>query len=167
MASITRSGSSPRVRGKVKAARPMPVYSGIIPAGAGKSTSTSLRRTSPEDHPRGCGEKRQDTGAHGRALGSSPRVRGKVSALPFRAYALRIIPAGAGKSRRDRHQGQDRQDHPRGCGEKRSAKRSLSAAVGSSPRVRGKGSDITATRGAVGIIPAGAGKRGRSRCCRC
>ena len=91
-------GSSPRVRGKAAYVARYCLKKGIIPAGAGKSTSKRNNRTSLRDHPRGCGEKKNGRPHHHAILGSSPRVRGKeYGATPSRE-GRRIIPAGAGKS---------------------------------------------------------------------
>ena len=111
-------GSSPRVRGKGlvlcacrrelgiipagagKSARPHPGVQavGIIPAGAGKSRSDRDGELYLWDHPRGCGEKKEEPDTVPVAEGSSPRVRGKGGVDLGQATALRIIPAGAGKS---------------------------------------------------------------------
>ena len=126
------------MRGKaISRSRPAP-RPRIIPAGAGKRI-LRLRAAGPaRDHPRGCGEKllRLEVARH--EEGSSPRVRGKEPIERISVTATRIIPAGAGKSRRGRSQS--------------------ACASGSSPRVRGKA--VVASRGVwwPGIIPAGAGK---------
>ena len=77
------------------------------------------------------------------AVGSSPRVRGEVSAGNTLTKTPGIIPAGAGRRPRWRRAWRPPWDHPRGCGEKRLA-----------PGRRGW---------SVGIIPAGAGRRRRPR----
>ena len=50
-------------------------------------------------------------------------------------------------------------DHPRVCGEKRAAHSTLSAALGSPPRMRGKEGGADPGRTEPGITPAYAGKR--------
>ena len=156
---MTSLGSSPRVRGKVP--DPSTVSSGgrIIPAGAGKSPSTSSTGWPARDHPRGCGEKRAAVLTWQRAKGSSPRVRGKGWATGASGTSGRIIPAGAGKRDHARGLAPAAGDHPRGCGEKVEAVACLDVHPGSSPRVRGKAG--AGRRGGLlaGIIPAGAGKR--------
>ena len=132
------AGSSPRVRGKGQnALRRFAVY-GIIPAGAGKSSFSHPSLSSFQDHPRGCGEKRKCEEMGIAIKGSSPRVRGKVFALRQNTLRNGIIPAGAGKSRKNRAVCGGRQDHPRGCGEKALSPRFPPPPLGSSPRVRGK-----------------------------
>ena len=151
-------GSSPRVRGKVKARAVKDERSGIIPAGAGKRALPPLGLWSRGDHPRGCGEKCvQDTGATAEK-GSSPRVRGKDRSNCRRRAGGRIIPAGAGKSGSRLCYRARSGDHPRGCGEKRNGLEDERLGEGSSPRVRGKGLGSHDERPEAGIIPAGAGK---------
>ena len=152
-------GSSPRVRGKGCKLRRAGSILGIIPAGAGKRGYSSARRSSPRDHPRGCGEKRRRRGRRPPRPGSSPRVRGKDLNRRERRALVGIIPAGAGKRKPCRRKPGRGRDHPRGCGEKLTAARPPSPSLGSSPRVRGKGVFVGGHVGEGGIIPAGAGKR--------
>ena len=112
------SGSSPRVRGKGKNSASRLGLSGIIPAGAGKSLASFVGQITPQDHPRGCGEKRLDDEEDILPEGSSPRVRGKAFLILSRKSASRIIPAGAGKRLFRRSYRDCKKDHPRGCGEK-------------------------------------------------
>ena len=152
-------GSSPRVRGKAYHFGTCYYMGGIIPAGAGKRACGAVPRLPRRDHPRGCGEKGSVGGPWRRALGSSPRVRGKVKMAAVALCVLGIIPAGAGKSRGPHAPSRGGQDHPRGCGEKLHFGGGCKHFLGSSPRVRGK---VTVWgRGVAlgGIIPAGAGKR--------
>ena len=136
---------------------------GIIPAGAGKSASAGRCWARGRDHPRGCGEKRRDAqNGHGHG-GSSPRVRGKEITLAGEDKPRGIIPAGAGKRNMVRNRTMESEDHPRGCGEKPPSSSAKSATLGSSPRVRGKAAYDWRTALRLGIIPAGAGKRRRSR----
>ena len=88
-------------------------------------------------------------------------MRGKVSALPGRAYGLRITPAYAGKSQ---FCGLDKNrfwDHPRVCGEKPREARNICLDRGSPPRMRGKDSVVDGLQCVHGITPAYAGKRVR------
>ena len=156
---VAVSGSSPRVRGKALGRGRDGGALGIIPAGAGKRSAKKRVAVDALNHPRGCGEKMAPHGALGCLAGSSPRVRGK--ALPPRRQPpfCRIIPAGAGKSRRMRRTAPSLPDHPRGCGEKVPAWVQQAACLGSSPRVRGKVLWCAVRDLLRGIIPAGAGKR--------
>ena len=94
-----RTGSSPRVRGKVTLPGAAATPTGIIPAGAGKRGLPSWRACQGWDHPRGCGEKLSAHVASVAEQGSSPRVRGKGWRDPSFEWMDGIIPAGAGKSR--------------------------------------------------------------------
>ena len=93
-------GSPPRVRGKACSA-PLRVWAaGITPACAGKRALLLAGTGAQEDHPRVCGEKAMAPPRWATAMGSPPRVRGKVSIFFFYSYFCRITPACAGKSRR-------------------------------------------------------------------
>ena len=151
-------GSSPRVRGKVISPAAAPVPDGIIPAGAGKSQAASVSGANIGDHPRGCGEKFDFIEQLHTRKGSSPRVRGKACSAGQGRLRVGIIPAGAGKSHGVRRRGSSSWDHPRGCGEKSSPSVGVACRLGSSPRVRGKGSGDGGDHADSGIIPAGAGK---------
>ena len=104
-----------------------------------------------------CGENRLTLVARGRAFGSSPRVRGKqVRHRPPRRR--RLIPACAGKTLRLMHLHSGVPAHPRVCGENHSTPCRRGAARGSSPRVRGKHTEVMAGAYVPGLIPARAGK---------
>ena len=146
------------MRGEVPPLRLCTIRTGIIPAGAGRSATSSQDVRAKRDHPRGCGEKLMAAAHPGWCRGSSPRVRGE-GVKPLRPSGRKgIIPAGAGKSvKRDSHQAILR-DHPRGCGEKFDLDDAPSVREGSSPRVRGKAPFLLLPFRSAGIIPAGAGK---------
>ena len=111
-------GSPPRVRGKVS-----PIYgsrggAGITPACAGKSCWKKSTINHYGDHPRVCGEKSAGAYQGAAALGSPPRVRGKVPAMQDIWSSIRITPACAGKSSPNHVFFPVLGDHPRVCGEK-------------------------------------------------
>ena len=91
--------------------------------------------------------------------GSPPRVRGKVSGYLPGVKAAGITPAGAGKRYFENTCFFDRQDHPRGCGEKFLTTAAVVDDPGSPPRVRGKVLVVQDQVWNRGITPAGAGKR--------
>ena len=68
------------------------------------------------DHPRGCGAHHYLEVAGCTCEGSSPRVRGSLSALFLVILSHGIIPAGAGLTRRVFARARLEGDHPRGCG---------------------------------------------------
>ena len=72
------SGSPPRVRGKGGRTGSSGRYTGITPAYAGKSDKHQRARSWLGDYPRVCGEKSHSFPLAVAALGSPPRVRGKV-----------------------------------------------------------------------------------------
>ena len=85
-------------------------------------------------------------------------MRGKE--VPENTYQLkhRITPAYAGKRFCVRWNIGNFRDHPRVCGEKMYGLLGASFALGSPPRMRGKGIKQCYARVAVGITPAYAGK---------
>ena len=75
---IERLGSPPRMRGKPDDRTVIIGTNGITPADAGKTVL--LRKSNPQgqDHPRGCGENNAGEILFAVALGSPPRMRGKL-----------------------------------------------------------------------------------------
>ena len=134
------------------------ISKGIIPAGAGKRGTTKADWPKNGDHPRGCGEKLNFLRVLNSQVGSSPRVRGKVTLAAIPGALQRIIPAGAGKSPAAGSPGRRGGDHPRGCGEKLETRAQPVTSMGSSPRVRGKERICRLWNLFPRIIPAGAGK---------
>ena len=71
---------------------------GITPAYAGKSFFSSYIDVCERDHPRVCGEKRDECYWQIDRAGSPPRMRGKGCVLAHHGMPDRITPAYAGKS---------------------------------------------------------------------
>ena len=138
--------------------------SGIIPAYAGNTPDTLNSSSGYWDHPRVCGEHWNWGDVALRTAGSSPRMRGTPYLLFQVIQGFGIIPAYAGNTRPCRKHPKRRRDHPRVCGEHHLADLGLDAALGSSPRMRGTLSALTAAVRQVGIIPAYAGNTHRSHC---
>ena len=130
----------------------------ITPACAGKSYSTTGFSSTTGDHPRVCGEKGCCPLLEVHAEGSPPRVRGKVCPNQIRLKDLRITPAYAGKSHYDLYRFFFTWDHPRVCGEKKSAISPSYVKYGSPPRMRGKADRQGQAVGLYRITPAYAGK---------
>ncbi len=151
-------GSSPRVRGTRHAQRADGHGVGIIPACAGNTRRSRIRRKDSRDHPRVCREHVMDVGDSTVEPGSSPRVRGTLPArhqskggkrdhprvcgehrFPSVMDALRpwIIPACAGNTQVLAQPKSRSRDHPRVCGEHRQSLLAFRWVWGSSPRVRG------------------------------
>ena len=110
----------------------------ITPACAGKSHGHQPFVQAVKDHPRVCGEKHEPARAQGLIMGSPPRVRGKVSAVPVLLPCVGITPACAGKSNARWQFRTSHRDHPRVCGEKFMLPWLNALELGSPPRVRGK-----------------------------
>ena len=70
----------------------------------------------------------------------------------------RLIPAHAGKTRRDVRPGNRRTAHPRSRGENNAQSVAAATGKGSSPLTRGKPASSPRTRSPTGLIPAHAGK---------
>ena len=109
-------GSSPRMRGKLNAQTATSVYTRIIPAHAGQTTSLFSSRKRVTDHPRACGANGVTSGAATVLNGSSPRMRGKRKLAGAYTEKRRIIPAHAGQTMGHRTGQQQLPDHPRACG---------------------------------------------------
>ena len=110
------TGSSPRVRGKLKG-----VFAGagtlrIIPARAGQTRSMSPHSSPYPDHPRACGANENAASVAVAESGSSPRVRGKRRCPRVTSPVNRIIPARAGQTGGGAHRVGRGADHPRACG---------------------------------------------------
>ena len=131
-------GSSPRVRGKRVSLCGMVIDFRLIPACAGKTSTTAVSFTLNGAHPRVCGENLVPSVRIPQLPGSSPRVRGKppVDTNPVGGGGL--IPACAGKTAAMFLTPSQSWAHPRVCGENRRASRRERPGMGSSPRVRGK-----------------------------
>ena len=156
--SLPALGSSPRVQGKPTYLAETEFSGRLIPACAGKTRSAWIVFPSPGAHPRVCGENHWVSVWVRVVAGSSPRVRGKLHAYPWKAKARRLIPACAGKTRIDVAHAIQVPAHPRVCGENRVGGGGRWGYLGSSPRVRGKHVSHVAQAGNQGLIPACAGK---------
>ena len=146
------------MRGKEVQGLLQDLVGGITPVYAGKSHTCSIGFPALQDHPRVCGEKCSVKFFVNMLLGSPPRVRGKVSTDGLYPTFARITPAYAGKRwGRCADTGASR-DHPCVCGEKFGLPSATLYALGSPPRMRGKGPAGQILVVSVGITPACAGK---------
>lgn len=154
----TRSGSSPRTRGKPCVLRHTHLFNGITPAGAGKTVDKWELVRMIRDHPRRCGE----NGISGRETeltqGSPPRMRGKPKEYTDKQDVAGITPADAGKTSVKGSNRNNYWDHPRGCGENFSVIPCPKYGKGSPPRMRGKPFCGIGIYSADRITPADAGK---------
>ena len=136
----------------------------IIPAHAGQTNTCLSRRPDRSDHPRACGANTQDEQIGVLAVGSSPRMRGKLVRQKIEIVVIRIIPAHAGQTRYDAPPLLIIADHPRACGANRRQGRCLRPEDGSSPRMRGKRNTTLPDSRVDRIIPAHAGQTMASWC---
>ena len=134
------------------------VERGLIPARAGKTTSSPPTAARPSAHPRACGENAQVYNDILPTGGSSPRVRGKLSPHRYDAARVRLIPARAGKTLPGVPEYGEEPAHPRACGENWKTCRRSRRRCGSSPRVRGKLMILSYAAVIIRLIPARAGK---------
>ena len=151
-------GSSPRVRGKLLRGEHHKCNPRLIPARAGKTPLGGRPPRATRAHPRACGENPHPSWVRGPPLGSSPRVRGKLSFVTLAIQAGRLIPARAGKTWSAGRRSTPSAAHPRACGENRLMVVVMGWSPGSSPRVRGKHAPECASECEAGLIPARAGK---------
>ena len=158
---VTAAGSSPRVRGKPRYVFVRGPTSGLIPARAGKTSSSARQGPNARAHPRACGENLHHHNLGCSSDGSSPRVRGKPHRNPVLPLGDRLIPARAGKTPSTKTSAKPSRAHPRACGENFDGPDVAQRLAGSSPRVRGKPPSPTVRPATPRLIPARAGKTPR------
>ena len=166
------------MRGKRQHSLRLPQRSGITPAHAGKTGTSSNSESPPRDHPRACGENAAATRTERVGRGSPPRMRGKLPLRSSVRQRIGITPAHAGKHDAEgrarqvpgitpAHAGKTftfkaffriSRDHPRACGENFSLPHDFQPWSGSPPRMRGKQDPQLPLRLISGITPAHAGK---------
>ena len=113
----TAKGSSPLTRGKRGFGDLAGRVTRLIPAHAGKTTSTSASLQTSRAHPRSRGENFVDGERDVRVLGSSPLTRGKLPGMLHLVAVAGLIPAHAGKTDGSRQSVFIRAAHPRSRGE--------------------------------------------------
>ena len=111
------SGSSPLTRGKRSIREDERTMTGLIPAHAGKTCPHRSRRPIHRAHPRSRGENLQSSVRGFHRHGSSPLTRGKRRCLPAPVGYRGLIPAHAGKTRRNCRPPRTTRAHPRSRGE--------------------------------------------------
>ena len=116
-ATVSSSGSPPRMRGKHSRCAIPFGQARITPAHAGKTLRAKGKVATLADHPRACGENLALDRQRKRRYGSPPRMRGKPTHKHTPDKPRRITPAHAGKTSNGKACGQEKADHPRACGE--------------------------------------------------
>ena len=109
------------MRGKVDSPHIKITNAGITPAYAGKREFKNAAAGMDEDHPRLCGEKQLCQLFLCFVQGSPPPMRGKAHQNRSDTDHVRITPAYAGKRALGFEYVEKKQDHPRLCGEKKTA----------------------------------------------
>ena len=132
-------------------------FRGIIPAYAGNTSIKARFCAADRDHPRICGEHSHTLKWKGDIMGSSPHMRGTLSAVVSDVLFAGIIPAYAGNTSRVVRIWTWCRDHPRICGEHYGSRSGGMSALGSSPHMRGTLVKRQFDAGGRGIIPAYAG----------
>ena len=155
-------GSSPLTRGKRREALPQRLDHGLIPAHAGKTTTSALCPSSHRAHPRSRGENPRHRLLTATGSGSSPLTRGKQQGWRRHRNRPGLIPAHAGKTVWVRFRSAMVRAHPRSRGENSKPRGPLCCASGSSPLTRGKRLIGALVSYATGLIPAHAGKTNAS-----
>ena len=151
------SGSSPRMRGTVRASRRQSRTGRFIPAHAGNSAAPHGVHAAHSVHPRACGEQIEDMEFVDDFDGSSPRMRGTGRRINTLDQKERFIPAHAGNRGSARFATDARSVHPRACGEQSRPRARNRPDAGSSPRMRGTASGDLTVRSSMRFIPAHAG----------
>ena len=156
-----RSRGVYRVHRRIDRDRP-----GSSPLARGLRGSWSWCSWCAPDHPRSRGVYVPGTLPGGGCGGSSPLARGLPGLGAVRGEHARIIPARAGFTNRNEHQGRHPRDHPRSRGVYVVVEVAASWATGSSPLARGLRPGYYWEADDRRIIPARAGFTGASRTCR-
>ena len=152
-------GSSPRMRGTVRAGARSVRPIRFIPAYAGNRLCEAHDGGALPVHPRVCGEQTWRGQVTPGYRGSSPRMRGTVENTLEPHRRSRFIPAYAGNRSCCGSTAGSSSVHPRVCGEQTKAEAFRHANDGSSPRMRGTGKRRQWSPTVVRFIPAYAGNR--------
>ena len=159
----TRRGSSPLTRGKLRPKDRAQKIKRLIPAHAGKTSSSRATSATYWAHPRSRGENSRLVAALLIWRGSSPLTRGKPCARIAIASMSGLIPAHAGKTNNARRMAPPLTAHPRSRGENIDHVPCIISYPGSSPLTRGKPPESAEVHTWIRLIPAHAGKTRPSR----
>ena len=135
---VAAVGSSPLTRGKPERSTRQTPSHGLIPAHAGKTTTSMRSPKTSRAHPRSRGENCGASRAVVQHCGSSPLTRGKQALRLALGSDRGLIPAHAGKTARMGTTRARLRAHPRSRGENPRDARGHGSFRGSSPLTRGK-----------------------------
>ena len=155
-------GSSPLTRGKLRRRGRLGRGVGLIPAHAGKTQRDRRLAPPPRAHPRSRGENAQGGDILTAPEGSSPLTRGKPFHHSTTTSKHGLIPAHAGKTSSPRVNTPQIKAHPRSRGENLLLVLPSGSIQGSSPLTRGKLTVKVSAHNFIGLIPAHAGKTGKT-----
>ena len=158
---LAKSGSPPHARGRRFADPAANLPSGITPACAGKTSSSSASTPNKADHPRMRGEDFLHSRNRKRGKGSPPHARGRQPMTSALRLRWGITPACAGKTPTPTNPTQPSPDHPRMRGEDPTTIPVWLSPAGSPPHARGRRVPDIARPSFLGITPACAGKTPR------
>ena len=153
-----RPGSSPLTRGKLATRTQRTCRVWLIPAHAGKTSSSTPPAPFWWAHPRSRGENLRAWPDVGTQMGSSPLTRGKLRVGVILSVIGGLIPAHAGKTNFPASMVIKLGAHPRSRGENVGRHRRAQWRWGSSPLTRGKPMQQLDLLSPVRLIPAHAGK---------
>ena len=159
---LAKSGSPPHARGRRFADPAANLPSGITPACAGKTSSSSASTPNKADHPRMRGEDFLHSRNRKRGKGSPPHARGRQPMTSALRLRWGITPACAGKTPTPTNPTQPSPDHPRMRGEDPTTIPVWLSPAGSPPHARGRLSPFLKDYQLKRITPACAGKTGSS-----
>ncbi len=120
-ASVSISGSPPRVWGKLHPAWRLGVFPRFTPTRVGKTPHPSRTPPSPSVHPHACGENSRRPNLLLDGNGSPPRVWGKRCSLRNCMPLSRFTPTRVGKTRSAPPKRSGPTVHPHACGENQRA----------------------------------------------
>ena len=155
-------GSSPLTRGKPQDRREHRILRRLIPAHAGKTRPSRPACSSSSAHPRSRGENTRMFRHAASTSGSSPLTRGKPCSGGANTGIWGLIPAHAGKTPSPWPSAHEPWAHPRSRGENWTRRSRRRDDGGSSPLTRGKHKLPAGRAAGQGLIPAHAGKTGRT-----
>ena len=138
MSALSVWGSSPLTRGKLDHEVGERPRERLIPAHAGKTTPSPSQPPPVRAHPRSRGENASHRSCRLSAFGSSPLTRGKPQRWNGPRAGIGLIPAHAGKTRRQAAHQRHEPAHPRSRGENIISDKVRQLMNGSSPLTRGK-----------------------------
>ncbi len=153
-----RCGTSPRVWGKLADQSPGTFMTRNIPTRVGKTLFRQAASVNRPEHPHACGENVTGLAFAGIALGTSPRVWGKLTLAHFAPRRFRNIPTRVGKTPCTRIGRLKWPEHPHACGENFTYSPEAAAEYGTSPRVWGKPWRVEVQRATRRNIPTRVGK---------